>query len=483
MKSARREIRRAKRAVRSTWSFVGRLFLRRVKIATRLGRGLARRTLNRLVRKFGSLWECVRLTGMALKGDGTAPAPGPSPQPTHRTYVEWPRALIISLSSVLDDPRIRRQASALEHEGWHVHLAGFEGRSAGSAKWTVIPLDRNRVRVHTRYKCLLPLSLVSRRFAETYYWQNPANVYMWDRLHQGPWDLVIANDYTTVPLAAEVSKLHGVDYVVDCHEYARQQPHLVSAKQHLLWWLFFRPYIDAIHRHFLPEARVVSTVSDGIASLLQRSYALRERPIVVRSVPEYEAHSYRPCGKTIRVLYHGGAVPSRGLEHAIDSVSLWRPEFHLVLRLVTTDTYLAFLKERVARNAVTDRVHFLEPVPFTDMISEATKADIGYHIPLNFSEQIHFSLPNKFFEYPMAGLAVVCADLPEWRKIGDEFGHCVFVNFPDPATIAEKINGLSIEMIDGMKKRALDAARYLCWENEREIMVSAYLRSSARPTT
>ena len=129
-------------------------------------------------------------------------------------------------------------------------------------------------------------------------------------------------------------------------------------------------------------------------------------------------------------------------------------------------------------NGVADRVQFREPVPFTDMIREATEADIGYHIPMNFSAQINFSLPNKFFEYPMAGLAVVCADLPEWRKIGDEFGHCVFVDRPDPAVIAEHINGLSGAMIDAMKRRALDSARRLCWENERKILVSGYLGSS-----
>ena len=327
------------------------------------------------------------------------------------------------------------------------------------------------------------MSFLSWRFAETYYWHNPANRYMWDRLSQCSWDLVIANDYPTVPLAATIARVYDVDYVVDCHEYAREQANLKGIKAHLRWMLFYRPYIDAIHRRFLPGARVVSTVSDGIADLLRRAYGLTEPPVVVRSVPEYEAHPFRPCGATIRVLYHGGAVPSRGLEHAIDSVTLWRPEFRLSLRLVTTEPYLASLKKRAVRNGVADRVEFLEPVPFTEMIREATEADIGYHVPVNFSPQIYFSLPNKIFEYPMAGLAVICADLPEWRKIGDEHGHCVFVDRPDPSVVAERINGLSAEAIDKLKQKALDAARHLCWENERKVMVAAYLGHTATPGT
>ena len=327
----------------------------------------------------------------------------------------------------------------------------------------------------------MALSFMSWRFAETFYWQNQSYRYMWDRLSEGSWDLVIANDYPTVPLAATIAKFHGVDYVVDCHEYAREQLSLKGLKAHLRWKLFYRPYIDAIHRRFLPGARIVSTVSDGISGLLARTYDLAEPPVVVRSVPEYEARPFRPCGATIRVLYHGGAVPARGLEHAIDSVPLWRPEFRLSLRLVSTESYLAALKKRAARNGVAHRVEFLEPVPFTDMIREANGADIGYHVPLNFSNQINFSLPNKIFEYPMAGLAVVCADLPEWRKIGDEYGHCVFVDRPDPFVIAERINGLSAEAIDELKKKALAAARQLCWENERKVMVAAYL-GNAEPS-
>ena len=320
---AARKARRITRALRLTTSYVWRTILRSLKIIIRRARCVARRTLHSFIRKCGRHWECVRLSVRAVQGGGTAPAP--SPRRKLRAAENLPRALVISLSAVFDDPRIRRQASTLEQEGWHVHLAGFVGRSSASGKWTLMPLDRNRIRVHSRHKCLLLLSMVSQRFADTYFWQNPSNIYMWETLNQGPWDLVVANDYPTVPLAAEIAKVNGVDYVVDCHEFARQQSHLVSAKQHLRWRLFYQPYIDTIHRHYLPGARVVSTVSDGIASLLHNVYALRNRPIVVRSVPEYEAHSFRPCGKTIRVLYHGGAVPSRGLEHVIDSVRMWAP--------------------------------------------------------------------------------------------------------------------------------------------------------------
>ena len=76
----------------------------------------------------------------------------------------------------------------------------------------------------------------------------------------------------------------------------------------------------------------------------------------------------------------------------------------------------------------------------------------------------------------MAGLAVVCADLPEWRRIGDEHGHCLFVERPEPALIAHRINSLTSDTIERMKQKALQAAQLLCWETEQEVLIQAYIR-------
>ena len=235
----------------------------------------------------------------------------------------------------------------------------------------------------------MPLSAIAARFAETYYWCNPSNVYMWKMLREGPWDLIVANDYPTFPLAAAIADVHGVDYIVDCHEYAREQVRPSGVRAAARWKICLKPYIDAIHRRYLPNARVVSTVSAGLADLLLTTYQLAEFPVVIRSVPEYEKHGFRKCGSTIRVLYHGGAAPSRGLESLIDSVCMWRREFKLNLRLVAGEAYLNSLKDRVKKMDLKDRVEFLEPVPFTELVDKASESDIGYHVPLEFLVPSH----------------------------------------------------------------------------------------------
>ena len=423
-----------------------------------------------------SVRDCCILVYLTAMGKGISRVSIQSESPYREN--EPPRALILSLSPVYDDPRVRRQAVTLERHGWLVELVGYESRSKGSHRWTLISLDKSQVRVRGSGKCLVPLSMLWWRFAETYYWNIRSNKYILDRLPRSNWSLVIANDYPTVPIAAEVARTMNVPYVVDCHEYARAQKSLQGMRARLRWMFFERPYVDAINRHYLPNALAVSTVCDGIADLLRSDYNLPVRPTVLRSLPEYREYAHRPCGKTIRILYHGAAAPTRGLEQAIDSVPHWRREFRLSLRLVASPQYLDLLKERVARNGVTDQVEFLEPVPFTELVDCAAQADVGYCVLEDFSPQRRFTSPNKFFEYAMAGLAVVCSDLPELRKIGNQFGHCVFVERYDSASIADCINSLCPGVIDELKKRSLAAARELCWENEQDRMVNAYLRAS-----
>ena len=455
------------RAVRSA------LYLVLYRVLYRLRAAVA----NFVLRPISQILVLLRLCHRVLRDD-TRPTIPPA-QPVGSRQIPHPTALIISLTPIFDEPRVRRQAATLTTLGWHVNLAGFEGRSELRDGWTWIPLDKDQAAVGSGLSKLRSLSPVSSGFTEAIYWAGPGNNYMLEQLIGVHCDLVIAHDYPTVPLAATIAEFHRVDYVVDCHEYARAQIPLKSLKMRLRWMLLERAYLDAINRRFLPRARAVSTVCDGIADLLQRDYRLSARPSVLRSVPEYKAYPFRSCGKTIWVLYHGNAVPSRGMEQAIDSVASWRPEFKLRLRLVATDEYCESLKERAARNGVADRIEFLEPVPFTDLVNRAADADIGYCVLEDYSPQRRFTAPNKFFEYAMAGLAVVCSDLPELRKIGDQYGHCVFVDRFDPVVIAECINGLSPEIIDDLKEKALVAARELCWENEQRKMITAYLDSGA----
>ena len=158
----------------------------------------------------------------------------------------------------------------------------------------------------------------------------------------------------------------------------------------------------------------------------------------------------------------------------MDSVASWRPEFELTIRGPVNPDYRDALRQRIHRARLEDRVRLVPPVPMTSLVAEAREFDIGFFALPGHSRHNEFALPNKVFEYLMAGLALCVSDLPEMARLVDEHQLGVLIPSLDPAVIAEAINRLNREQIDAFKHNALAAAEELCWEQESKRMVNAY---------
>ena len=212
-------------------------------------------------------------------------------------------------------------------------------------------------------------------------------------------------------------------YGYDTHEFATEE-----YGDRLKWRFWNRPMVCALEREFILDAVVVSAVSAGIAEQLGRIYNLPRPAIVLRNTPDFEAVRFRPIGDRIRVLYHGIIAPGRGLEASIDSVSGWLPEFDLTLRGPGEAQFIAGLRRRIEALGLTDRVSILPPAPMTELVREAASYDVGlFALPGN-SRHNEFALPNKFFEYAMAGLALCVSDLPEMGRLVRQ--HAIGVTIP-----------------------------------------------------
>ena len=352
-------------------------------------------------------------------------------------------------------------------------MVGFRGRSPVPDGWNLVELDKARVMTLNNPR-ILGLAYLGSRVALGFFWQQVGNRYIFEKAREGAFDLMLAHDYVTAPIAARLAEVRSVPFGVDVHEYARAQFSMAgNLMRSILWSVARRPYIDALSRACYSKAALVTTVCDGIADLLQADYGLGVRPTVVRGTPVYQSMPFNLTGQVIRILYHGLLVPTRGLEQAIASVKLWRPEFRLVIRGVGEPGYIASLRSLTECEGVADRVQFEPPVPFTDLVAAANACDVGYVVLENYSPQREFTLPNKFFEYIMAGLALCVSDLPEIARIVKNHDLGLLVGDTKPRSIAAAINSLTPERIDVYKRRSLAAARELCWERESAVLIQA----------
>jgi len=426
------------------------------------------------------------LIGACLKADE------PSPER------HFPCIGIVSLSAVPDDPRVRRQGDLFASRGWRVRVFGLNGANSAAPEWPYFALpdadaDNQRPRAGAPAAGNLAQwrrSRMARRFrralqalqtafdpghAEAAYWAlDHRFAAMRELASQHRADVWLANDWQMLPVVRQLAAQQSVPYIYDTHELAVHE-----YAHRWLWSLFQRPLIAAVERKGVAGAALTSCVSPGIAEFLQSYHGLSKRPMVVRNLPRYEAHPLRPCGEIIEVLYHGVVSPGRGLEACVESVASWQPQFRLTIRGPGSESYCAELLRRAKAAGVDGRVILAPPVPMVSLVGEATRFDIGLFALPDHSRQNVLALPNKFFEYMMAGLALCVSDLPEMSALLREHNLGRSIPTVTPVAIAAAINGFDRAGIEHHKARALEAARTLNWDIEGAHYFAAVAEASS----
>jgi glycosyltransferase involved in cell wall biosynthesis len=386
-----------------------------------------------------------------------------------------PVAWLISYTPAADEPRLVRQASSLLKAGWRVVVCGYEGRSPEPDDWTFISLAKAQTQ-----NPVMPLKRrLSHRLVRSGVLVSPsARIYYhgvpdWhahfrqivqaakDQPLLRP-DLIVAHDYLTCPAADALARKYGASVIVDSHEYM-----LGTQLESADWVAHQRPIIKALQDDFFSRAGQVIAVSQGIVDRLGAEQRTK-RPIrLIRNLPHYQELPFRGTAREWVMLYHGIIDPVRNLESAIEAAAIWKAPLTLVLRGPGPPDYIRSLRALVEERGITHRVKIEDPIPYTEMITRANEADIGYFVYADGSPQRKYVLPNKFFEYVMAGLALFVSDLPEMKHLVDRYGLGIAIPEVTPTAIAQAVDRLTITQIDNFKRASLVAAHELCWEREQ----------------
>ena len=241
--------------------------------------------------------------------------------------------------------------------------------------------------------------------------------------------------------------------------------------------------VSSVERLIVPRCDAVITVSDGIAEALQRKYGLERRPTVVRNLPDLppphgdggveDLRTSLGVGAAPLVLHHGAAAEDRGGEALIRSLA--ELDGAHLLFLGADGGYADGLRTALRAARLGSRVHFRAPVPLAELLSYSAQADVGVTLLEDTCENHRLALPNKAFEYIAAGLPVVASDLPELRRLVDQFGIGWTADPADPASIAAALRS-ALESRDdaALRERLAAAAEQLSWRREQDRLVGLY---------
>ncbi|RAX56384.1 hypothetical protein CCZ01_09675 [Helicobacter monodelphidis] len=169
----------------------------------------------------------------------------------------------------------------------------------------------------------------------------------------------------------------------------------------------------------------------------------------------------------IRIVHHGMVSPDRHIHTMIETMDYVDERFSLDLMLVPTyhqDYYKVLQKMADSRS----NVRILNPVAFEEIIPFTTQYDIGFFLVPPTTYNLQMCLPNKFFEFIQARLAIAIGPSKEMARYVQQYDLGIIAKDFTKEAMAESLNKLTKDDIKHYKENANKTAQILNAEQEGE---------------
>lgn len=286
---------------------------------------------------------------------------------------------------------------------------------------------------------------------------------------------VHAHDLNTLATGVRVASATGARLVYDAHELHTHRNDMTPLGR----WRAARA-----ERRGLASVDAFVTATDAWADFLAGTYR-RPRPVVVRNVPELEPpavpvdlRAAAGIASDRRVLlYQGSVQTNRGIEQAVTALT-HLPDCDLVV--LGYGAHRPAVARHAAELGLADRVHLLGPVDNRELVAWTAGADVGLCCIVGSSLSYYWSLPNKLWEYALAGVPVVASHYPEMGAVVRGSGIGEVCDPEDPAAVAAAVRAVLDD-----RSRYAAATRALVerdnWGNEEQRLLAVYREQGVLP--
>lgn len=273
-------------------------------------------------------------------------------------------------------------------------------------------------------------------------------------------NLIVSNDLDTLLACYILSKIKRVPVVYDSHEYFTESVGLEGRPfQKNVWKL--------IERLIVPRLKYCYTVSPTIAKIYTEKYGVPFS--LIRNFPDFGMEFQKvnlefPTDKKI-LLFQGVFNPGRNLETVIEAMQYLE---NIIFVLIGYGELEEKLKELSRKFQVEDKVKFLGKMPFEQMMQYTHNADLGIALEYPLSESFKYSLPNKVFDYTLAGLPFITLGLPEVEAILQEHEIGIKVDFANATELSNiiKLHLSNDQLLSEIKRNQQVASHIYTWKNE-----------------
>lgn len=370
------------------------------------------------------------------------------------------------------DFRLMRSATALVEAGFAVSLVDIE-------EPRTCPLHEDLQGV-TMEHIIVPTWHTSRRF-EAWFLLVAIVTFIRSvvRLMQTRADIYHASELTALPASFLAAFLRRKKLVFEIYDLQFPKP--------LTYIGFWRRIGSLFYDLFLPRCAGVIVTSPYHGSEVQKRYHVTQMALV-RNVPVYRniektttLHDYLHLEPQVRIaLYQGNIQPDRELEQLVYAGKFLAADTIIVMMGKTKGFggLAQRLQDLIIQEGVQDRVKLIPPAPYTELLKWTASADIGMTLfSPQFSLSVRYELPNKFFEYLMAGLPVLSTRLEAIAEVIETYHVGTILNSLEPAEIAATINTMLAgkQSLSVMSANAKTITReQFNWDQEKTHLIEFY---------
>lgn len=282
-------------------------------------------------------------------------------------------------------------------------------------------------------------------------------------------DIVHCNDLNALPIGVLI-KIFGrnVAVVYDCHEYETETNGLKGNEKRLKKWLE-RALIKYVDR--------ICTVSGSISKEYARLYNI-PAPSLVLNCPVYRDQPKRDLFRenlNIRqdqtiFLYQGGLAKGRGVELILDAFS----------GLVSDKNVLVFmgygpLESLIKEKTLQEKAIYFHPaVNPKVLLNYTSSADYGISFIEDSCLSYRYCLPNKMFEYLMAGLPVLTSNLSEMKSLVESAGIGIVAGTNTVEGFRKAVAASLEQDYSAIQKNVFAARKKYCWEEQEKVLKEIY---------
>lgn len=264
--------------------------------------------------------------------------------------------------------------------------------------------------------------------------------------------------------------IHGIKVIYDAHELETEANGLLEDE---------KLFLKEIEKKYIPRVDHTFVVSPSIERWYRDTYNIDRISTVMNTPLKHKnlirqdlfREKYKLGVQDTLFIYNGALFEGRGIKILLEVFE----------KITDKSNHMVFMGEGELETVIVEyekrntNIHLHKAVEPSKVIEYTACADVGISLGENICLSYYYSLPNKIFEYLIAEIPIITANMQDMKNfvINNKVG--MVAETYEVADVTKTIEAMALDKAN-YKEALLIAKEKYNWENEEKKMIHIYKR-------